>query len=372
MNKLKHFIDCNDLSQKEVFEIFDLMRMLKKARYNGAVPELLKNKTLAMIFEEPSTRTRVSFEAAMTLLGGHAQYLKPGDIHLGSKESFYDTAKVLSRMCDGIFCRAYEHKTLLGLAKYAEVPVFNGITDYNHPTQAICDAFTMLEHLPQTKLKNLNDVKVVFIGDRTNVCSSTMHICTQLGMNFTHIAPTKYQSPKEWLDIANCHIKKYGGSVKVTDDINAVIGADIIYTDLWWWFGQESEAEERYKTFKEGGYQVNNKLLEKAGEQAKVMHCLPCARNNELADDAFDGLQSIVFDQSENRLTAQLALLVYFMYPQIDKATDAMKLYWKGKIENFMGDQDRSWNQRRFYNNDYDPAFKIDYLTDIENSKKKG
>ncbi len=371
MNKLRHFIDCNDLQQNEIFELFELMEMLKKARYNGAVPELLKNKTLAMIFEEPSTRTRVSFEAAMTLLGGHAQYLKPGDIHLGSKESFYDTTKVLSRMVDGIFCRAYEHKTLLGLAKYSEVPVFNGITDYNHPTQALCDAFTMLEHLPSEKKHNLNKVKVVFIGDRTNVCSSTMHICNQLGMNFVHISPKKYQAPKEWIDISKEHIKKYGGSVKVTDDLNEVKDADIIYTDLWWWFGQEQEAAERYETFKKGGFQVNNALLKKAGPQAKVMHCLPCARNNELADDAFDGEQSIVFNQTENRLTAQMALLVYFMYPQIDHASDSMKVYWEGKIQNYMEDKERSWKQRRFYNNDYDPAFKIDYLIDIENFKNK-
>lgn len=370
MNKLRHFIDCNELSVKELYEIFRLMEMLKKARYNGAVPELLKNKTLGMIFEEPSTRTRVSFEAAMTLLGGHAQYYKPGDLHLGKKECYYDTAKVLSRMCDGIFCRAYKHETLLALGKYSEVPVFNGITDYNHPTQAICDAFTMLEHVSEEKKNDPSKIKVVFVGDKTNVCSSTMHICTQLGMDFTHVAPKKYQSPKEWLDIANGHIKANGkGKVTVTDDVNAVKGADIVYTDLWWWFGEEEESIERYETFMKGGYQVNNKLLKIAGPQAKVMHCLPCARNVELADEAFDGVQSIIFDQAENRLTAQMGLLVHFMYPTIDIATEETKLYWKGKIEAFMQDKDRSWKQRRFSNNEYDTP--IDYLTDFEIAKKK-
>lgn len=371
MNKLRHFIDCNDLSVKELYEIFDLMKMLKKARYNGAVPELLKNKTLAMIFEEPSTRTRVSFEAAMTLLGGHAQYYKPGDLHLGKKESYYDTAKVLSRMTDGIFCRAYEHKTLLGLAKYAEVPVFNGITDYNHPTQAICDAFTILEHVSEEKAKDPSKIKVVFVGDKTNVCSSTMHICTQLGMNFTHVAPKKYQSPKEWVDIAKKHIENgKKGSVSITDDISAVKDADIIYTDLWWWFGEEEESIERYNTFMNGGYQVNNKLLKIAGKNAKVMHCLPCARGVELANEVFDGPQSIIFNQAENRLTAQMGLLVYFMYPSIDKATEEVKKYWKAKIEAFMEDKDRSWKTRRFYNNEYDTE--IDYLTDFEIAKNKG
>lgn len=370
MNKLKHFVDCNELQVKEIYEIFKLMKMLKKARYDGAVPELLKNKTLGMIFEEPSTRTRVSFEAAMTLLGGHAQYYRPGDLHLGKKECYYDTAKVLSRMCDGIFCRAYKHETILGLAKYSEVPVFNGLSDYNHPTQAMCDAFTILEHVTEEQKKDTSKIKVVFVGDCTNVCSSTMHICTQLGMHFTHIAPKKYQSPKEWVEIAKKHIAKIGsGSVTVTDDINAVKGADIVYTDLWWWFGQEDESIERYETFMKGGYQVNNKMLTIAGKQAKVMHCLPCARNIELSDEAFDGSQSIVFDQAENRLTAQMGLLAYFMYPAIDKATDAMKLYWKGKIENFLEDKDRSWKQRRFSNNEYDTP--IDYLADLEAAKKK-
>ena len=209
------------------------MTMLKKARYDGAVPPLLKNKTLAMIFEEPSTRTRVSFEAAMTLLGGHAQYYRPGDLHLGAKECLYDTAKVLSRMCDGIICRALKHSTVTGLAKYAEIPVFNGLTDYNHPTQAICDIFTMLEHCTDEQLYDTCKIKVVFVGDATNVCSSTMHLTTQLGMNFVHIAPKKYQSPKECVDIAKQHIKNIGkGSVKVTDDLNEVKGADFIYTDV--------------------------------------------------------------------------------------------------------------------------------------------
>ncbi len=365
MNKLKHFIDINDLEKKEIWEILKLMKMLKKARYNGAVPPLLKNKTLAMIFEEPSTRTRISFEAAMTLLGGHAQYLKPGEIHLGDRESIYDTAKVISRMADGIFCRALKHETLLALEKYADVPVFNGITDYNHPTQAIADVFTMFEHLPENKINHPETINVVFIGDATNVCSSTMHITTKLGMNFTHIAPKDYQVKKEWLEISEKYIQANENKnfIKVTDNIKAVEGADIIYTDLWWWVDQVDEAADRYQAFMPK-YQVNDKLMKKAGAQAKVMHCLPCSRNVELTDSVFDGKQSIIFDQSENRLTAQMGLLVYYMYPQIDKATESEKLYWKGKIEAFMDDKDRSWKKRYSYNNDYE--LPLDYLKDIK------
>ncbi len=355
MNKLKHFIDVQDLSFKEIHEIFNLMTMLKEARYNGAVPQLLKNKTLAMIFEEPSTRTRVSFEAAMTLLGGHAQYLKPGEIHLGARECLYDTAKVLSHLTDGVLCRALKHQTLTDLGKYCDVPVFNGITDYIHPTQAICDVFTMLEHIPSSKYANqdYSKLKVVFIGDATNVMSSTMFIATQLGMNFVHIRPNKYKSCDAWNNIAKANIKNVGtGSIKFTEDMDEVKNADIIYTDLWWWVDQESEAKERVAAFKPK-FQVSKKVMQNAGKQARFMHCLPASRNVEVLDEVIDSAQSIVFDQAENRLTAQMALLVYFMYPQIDKASNELKDFHKAKIESFMNSGTRSWKQRYTYNNDY-------------------
>lgn len=185
------------------------MKKLKTARYNGAIPPLLQNKTLVMIFEEPSTRTRVSFEAAMTLFGGHSQYLKPGEIHLGQTESLYDTIKVLSRMTDGILIRTWKHETVEAIAENAYVPVFNGLSDYNHPTQALCDLFTILEHTDPTLYLNndFSNLKIIFIGDRTNVCSSLMHITTKMGINFVHIAPKKYQSPPAWIDIAEANVK---------------------------------------------------------------------------------------------------------------------------------------------------------------------
>lgn len=354
MNKLRHFIDTQDLSKAEIFDLFELMKMLKEARYNGAVPPLLKDKTLAMIFEEPSTRTRVSFEAAMTLLGGHAQYLKPGEIHLGVRESLYDTVKVLSHMTDGIMCRALKHETITSIAEHADVPVLNGLTDYNHPTQAICDAFTMLEFIPALQGKKFHEMdfsklKVVFIGDRTNVCSSTMHIVTKLGMNFVHISPEKYKSPAEWVTIAEENIKAAGsGSVKLTTDMNEVKGADIIYTDLWWWVDQEDEAEERVQAFKPT-YQVTAQVMQMAGPNCLFMHCLPASRNVEVLDEVIDSPNSIAFQQAENRLTAQMGLLVYYLYPRIDEGHEVVKNYYRGQIESFMKAKDRAWKQRYTY-----------------------
>jgi putrescine carbamoyltransferase len=194
--ELMHFIDTQDFSKDELLQIINLIRLIKAADKQGCTPKLLADASLAMIFEEPSTRTRVSFEVAMTELGGHALYLKPGEIHLGARESLYDTAQVLSRMCDVIMVRSLKHETVTDLARYATVPVINGLTDYNHPTQVVCDTLTMIEHMPVgKKLENLN---VTFIGDATNVLSSLMLITTRLGMHFTQAAPKKYQAPAHW------------------------------------------------------------------------------------------------------------------------------------------------------------------------------
>ena len=310
----KDFIDTNDFTVDELSSMLMLIRLLKNADRDDALPPLLRGRSLGMIFEEPSTRTRVSFEVAMTKLGGHALYLKPGEIHLGARESLGDTAKVLSRMCDLLEARTLKHETVTQLAAYATVPVINGLSDYNHPTQALCDLFTMSEWL--TPGKRLEDVTVVFVGDRTNVCSSTMHITTKFGMNFIHAAPAGYQAPPEWVALAERNIADAGcGSVKVTEDVeDAVAGADFIYTDLWWWVDQEDEIAQRRSAFMPR-YQVNEQLLERAPRDVRFMHCLPASRGVEVTDAVIDSPRSIVFDQAENRLHAEKAILVWFANP---------------------------------------------------------
>ncbi|GAB4479229.1 MAG: putrescine carbamoyltransferase [Anaerolineales bacterium] len=331
---LRHFIDTQDYSKQELLDIIELTRKIKAADKQGCTPKLLQDASLAMIFEEPSTRTRVSFEVAMTELGGHALYLKPGEIHLGVRESMYDTAKVLSRMCDAIFARTLKHETITELAKYAEVPVINGLTDYNHPTQVVCDVLTMMEHLPAGK--QLEDLHVTFIGDATNVLSSLMFICTRLGMHFTHAAPRKYQPPEAWLQIARANCAESGGSLTITEDpVEAVRQADFIYTDLWWWVGQENEIPERRAAFMPK-YQVNLQLFNKAPAHCQFMHCLPASRGVEATDEVMDHPRSIIFDQSENRLHTEKGLLVYLLYPRLKRPSEALKAYHRGQIEAFL------------------------------------
>ncbi len=328
--KLTHFIDTQDFSKAELLDIIQLARLIKAADKQGCTPKLLADATLAMIFEEPSTRTRVSFEVAMTELGGHALYLKPGEIHLGVRESLYDTAQVLSRMCDVIMARTLKHATVTSLAKYATVPVINGLTDYNHPTQVVCDMMTMLEHMPQGQ--SLEQLKITFIGDATNVLSSLMLIASRLGMHFTQAAPKKYQAPAQWLAWAEQNCRESGGSVRLTEDpVEAVRQADFIYTDLWWWVGQEDQIPERTAAFMPA-YQVNLQLFEQAPAHCKFMHCLPASRGVEATDDVMDHPRSIIFDQSENRLHTEKGLLVYLVYPRLNRPTDEMKVYHRTQI----------------------------------------
>ena len=193
--QVRHFIDTQDFTKKELLELIELIKLIKAARLRGVFPKLLQDVSLAMIFEEPSTRTRISFEVAMTELGGHALYLKPGEIHLGQRESLVDSSRVISRLVNAIMARTLKHETILRLAQAATVPVINGLTDYNHPTQVVCDLLTIIEHKPADK--KLEDVCITFVGDSTNVLNSLMFICTQMGMNFIHAAPAEYQPPPE-------------------------------------------------------------------------------------------------------------------------------------------------------------------------------
>jgi putrescine carbamoyltransferase len=331
---LKHFIDTQDFSKEELLQIIELTRRIKTADRSGVRPRLLQDASLAMIFEEPSTRTRVSFEVAMTQLGGHALYLKPGEIHLGVRESLYDTTQVLSRMCDGIMARTLKHDTITTLAQHATVPVINGLTDYNHPTQVVCDVLTMIEHKPSGKA--LEDVSVTFIGDATNVLSSLMLITTRLGMHFTQAAPKKYQAPAQWVQWAEQNCFKSGGSVRLTEDpVDAVKDADFIYTDLWWWVGQEEQIPERKAAFMPV-YQVNTELFNNAPSHCKFMHCLPASRGVEATDGVMDHARSIIFDQSENRLHTEKGLLVYFLYPMLKKPSEQEKIYHQDQVMSYL------------------------------------
>jgi putrescine carbamoyltransferase len=330
----RHFIDTQDYSKEELLTLLELIQLLKEADKVGACPRLLDGASLGMLFEEPSTRTRVSFEVAMTKLGGHALYLKPGEIHLGQRESLNDTADVLERMVDVIEARTLKHTTVLGLARESDVPVINGLTDYNHPTQVLCDVFTMREHAPPGK--KLEDLRVTFIGDATNVCNSLAAICTRMGMHFTHAAPTKYQIGESVRTLAAANRAVAGGTVTVTADVDrAVRDADFLYTDLWWWIGQENEISERRAAFMPA-YQINSDLLRRAPRHCKVMHCLPASRGVEATDEVLDSPQSIIFDQAENRLHTEKALLTWLVYPRLLRPSADLKAFHRGRAETFL------------------------------------
>jgi putrescine carbamoyltransferase len=335
--QLRHFIDTQDFSKAELLTLIELTRQIKAADQAGCTPKLLQDASLGMIFEEPSTRTRISFEVAMTKLGGHALYLKPGEIHLGVRENIHDTSRVLSRMVDIIMVRALQHKTVTDLAASATVPVINGLTDYNHPTQVVCDVFTMLERLPEGK--QLEELNVTFIGDATNVLSSLMYICTQMGMRFTQAAPRKYQAPAEWRAIAEQNCRQSGGRLTITEDVHAAVReADFIYTDLWWWVGQEEQIPERRAAFMPV-YQVSLELFKKAPAHCQFMHCLPASRSVEVTDDVMDHPRSIIYDQSENRLHTEKGLLAWLLYPRLKRPSEETRLSHARKIEGLLASQ---------------------------------
>lgn len=330
---LKHFLKTQDYSKNELQDILKLMQLLKDARRDNALPQLFKGKSVAMIFEQPSTRTRVSFETAATLLGGHALFLSPKDIHLGSKESLEDTARVMSRMVDVIMARVDDHSTVAGLAQQASIPVINGLCDWLHPTQIMADLFTMQEHLPEGK--TLDELTVAFVGDATNVASSLMFACTKFGMTFKHICPERFKAPQKWVDIAESNCEEYGGKLVITDDVNQVKGCDIIVADSFYWFGQEDEKEIRLSTFIPD-YVVTQELMDIAGENSVFMHCLPANDQRECTREVMESSNSVIFDEAENRLTAQMALLVYLTHKNHQEPdADTVKMH-ESKIASFL------------------------------------
>ena len=305
----KDFLTVNDFSPEELLEILDLSAALKKAVRAGYYPPLMENMTLAMLFQQPSTRTRVSFETAMTQLGGHAQYLGPGMTQLSGHETIGDTARVLSGLVDVVMARVLDHRTVAELAAACSVPVINGMSDYSHPTQAIADILTIREHLPEGK--RLEDCKVVFSGDGTQVCASLGFICTRLGMQFVHYGPAGKQltAEHERIMAENCRLS--GGSFLVTDERDSVRGADFLYTDVWYGLhGRGIPKEERVAIFRD--YQVNRQLMDLAGPGCKFLHCLPCVRGEDVTDEVADSADSLCWEQAWNRLSAMRGLLVYF------------------------------------------------------------
>ena len=296
----RDFIHITDLTNDEIMATLQLAGEVKQKVKRREDFKPFRGQTLAMIFAKPSSRTRVSFEAGFFYLGGHALYLGPNDIEIGKREAVKDIARVLSGYNDMIMARLFEHRHILELAEYATVPVINGLTDYNHPCQIMADIFTVYEHRG-----HLNDLKVVYVGDGNNIVHSWLRLAARLPFHFVCACPEGYDPDANTVKLA----RDAGLSTIeiVRDPRKAVAGADVVYTDVWTSMGQESESEERNRIF--SSYQVNSRLLSLAEKDAIFMHDLPAHRGEEVTDDVMDGPQSVVFDQAENRLHAQRALL---------------------------------------------------------------
>jgi ornithine carbamoyltransferase len=299
---LRHYIDLNELSVEQFWGLLRLAKTLKdERRESGRNAPLLAGKSLAMIFEKPSLRTRVSFEMGMQHLGGYAFYLSPQEIGLGTRESAADVARVLSGYADGIMARVFAHQHIKELAEWGSAPVINGLSDLSHPCQALADVFTLWEQLGE-----LHGLTLAYVGDGSNnVAYSLLQAAGKVGMVVRVVAPHHYQPDPEL-------VRSTDADVTVTDDLDGVIGADVLYTDVWISMGQEQERAERLAVFPP--YQLNEALVARTrNPNVKVMHCLPAHRGEEITDGATDGAQSIVFPQAHNRLHAQKAVLAHLL-----------------------------------------------------------
>ncbi len=300
---MKHLLKMLDLSPEEINEILNLADQLKYELKNGIPHKHLEGKTLGMIFQKSSTRTRVSFETGMYQLGGQPLFLSSKDLQIGRGEPVQDTARVLSRYLSGIMIRTFEQQEVNDLAKYGSIPVINGLTDFAHPCQVLADLMTIREY------KNkLDGLKFCFIGDGNNMANSLTVGCLKMGMSVSLACPEGYYPPDEILDFA----KGYGDKFElINDPVTAAKDADVIYTDVWASMGQEGEAEKRKLAFK--GYQVNDEVMASAKPDAIVLHCLPAHREEEITEKVFEAHANEIFDEAENRLHAQKAVMVLLM-----------------------------------------------------------
>ena len=297
----RDFLHITDFTTEEIWETLELARWIKNKFRSGEEFHPFRNRTLAMIFAKPSARTRVSFEAGFYRMGGHALFLGPNDIEIGKRESIGDIAQVLSRYNDMIMARLFDHQHILELAKNADVPVVNGLTDFNHPCQIMADILTVLEHR-----KNLDDLKITYVGDGNNIVHSWLSLAMRIPFQFTIACPENYSPDEEMVETAR---KVNLSEIDVSHDpFMAVKDADVIYTDVWASMGQKEEAEKRRRDFE--GFQVNKKLMAATGKQTLFMHCLPAERGIEVTDEVCDADYSIIFDEAENRMFAQNAIML--------------------------------------------------------------
>ncbi|KJJ85067.1 ornithine carbamoyltransferase [Candidatus Omnitrophus magneticus] len=300
MRKKRDLLTLKDLTVDEIFEIMSLAKQFK--RFPFFKKRALRNKTLALLFQKPSNRTRVSFEVAMTHLGGYALYLSPQEIAMGARESVKDVACVISRYVDGIVARVFSHNDLSIFSRYADIPVINGLSDLAHPCQALSDIFTIKE-----KFGVLKGVKLTYVGDGNNVANSLLITGVMAGLNVSIATPKGYEIPVEVLEEAKEHSKISGSIIEILNEPEkAMQDADVVYTDVWISMGDEHEKEERLKAF--SGFQINETLMSYAKKYAFIMHCLPAHRGEEISD-VIDGKNSIVYDQAENRMHVQKAVL---------------------------------------------------------------
>jgi len=302
---MTHFLGLSDLTPAALKGLLELAVELKEEWQEGGNRPLLAGKTLGMVFQKPSLRTRVSFDMAMLHLGGQALYLSPFEIQLGKRESTPDIARVLSRYVDAIMARVFAHSDIVALAEHSRVPVVNGLSDYNHPCQGLADLLTIVEK----KGWDLKGKKVAFVGDGNNVATSLLFGAAKLGMDYTLVGPPGYELPPDVWELGQQFAAESGSALQVTHEADeGVAGAEVIYTDVWASMGQEEEAEERARIFK--AYQVNSDLVAQANADVIVMHCLPAHRGHEITDAVADGPHSVLWDQAENRMHAQKAILV--------------------------------------------------------------